>query len=96
MENGWIPQINTCSAIENTGVLEIQKNISKFDRHMISNGWKEKNRKEQAKYWLHYTIKEEFGKQRYNSLLSEGRLKVMEEDLLRGKTIYQLLDREKV
>ena len=45
MQNGWIPQVNTCSAIENIGISQILENIEKFDRHMISNGWKQKKRR---------------------------------------------------
>ena len=37
MENGWIPQVTTCSATENTGISQVLENIQKFDRHMISN-----------------------------------------------------------
>ena len=92
MQNGWIPQVNTCSAIENIGISQILENIEKFDRHMISNGWKQKNRDKQNKFWLHLLIKEEFGRKRYNSLLSEGQLKEMEEKLLKGKKIYHLID----
>jgi len=92
MENGWIPQVTTCSAIENIGISEIAENIEKFNRLVISNGWKEKNRIEQSKFWLHLYIKEELGKQRYNTLLKEGKIKLMEEELLRGKKIYQLVD----
>ena len=62
MQNGWIPQVNTCSAIENIGISQILENIEKFDRHMISNGWKQKKREEQNKFWLHYLIKDELGK----------------------------------
>ena len=75
MENGWIPQVNNCSAIENIGISQILENIDKFNRHMISNGWKQKNRDKQNKFWLHYLIKDELGKKIYNSLLSEGQLK---------------------
>ena len=92
MENGWVPQVTNCSAIENIGISQILENIDKFDRHMISSGWKQKNRDKQNKFWLHLLIKEEFGRKRYNSLLSEGQLKEMEEKLLKGKKIYHLID----
>ena len=58
---------------------------------MISSGWKMENRKDQNSYWLHHQIKEELGSKQYNSLLAEGKLKVLEKELAKGKTIYQLL-----
>ena len=91
MESGWIPQVTTCSAVENIGISQILENIEKFNRLVISNGWKEKNRIKQSKFWLHSFIKEEFGNQKYNNLPSEGKIKLMEEELLTGKKIYQII-----
>ena len=91
MENGWTPQVSTCSALENTGVAQILETITKFDAQMLSSGWKIKNRKEQNKYWLHLKVKEELGNKKYNALLAEGKLKLLEKELATGKTIYQLV-----
>jgi LAO/AO transport system kinase len=91
MKNGWTPQVSTCSALENIGVLEIFETINKFDTQMIASGWKMKNRKAQNSYWLHHQIKEELGSKQYNSLLANGKLKLLERELTEGKTIYQLL-----
>jgi len=91
MENGWTAQVSTCSALENTGISEIYETINKFDTQMISSGWKSKNREKQTIFWLHHRVKEELGKKQYNSLLSSGKIKFLEEELTNGKTIYQLL-----
>ena len=91
MENGWTAKVSTCSALENTGISEIYETINKFDTQMIISGWKNKNREKQSIYWLHHRIKEELGSKRYNSLLAEGKLKFLEEELRKGNTIYQLL-----
>ena len=91
MENGWTPQVSTCSALENTGVAQILETITKFDAQMLSSGWKIKNRKDQNNYWLHLKIKEELGNKKYNALLAEGKLKLLEKELATGKTIYQLV-----
>ena len=82
MENGWTPQVSTCSALENTGVEQILETITKFDAQMLSSGWKIKNRKDQNNYWLHLKIKEELGNKKYNALLAEGKLKLLEKDKL--------------
>ena len=91
MENGWTPQVSTCSSLEDTGIAEIFETITKFNAQMISNSWKNTNREKQNNYWLHHIIKEELGSKQYNSLLAEGKLKMLEKELAKGKTIYQLL-----
>ena len=91
MENGWIPQVSTCSALENTGIDKVWDMITTYDSQMSAIGWKNKNREKQNIYWLHHRVKEELGSKKYNSLLAEGTLKFLEEELTKGKTIYQLL-----
>ena len=50
MENGWTPQVTTCSALENKGITEILEIINQFNSQMISNQWKIKNRADQNNY----------------------------------------------
>ena len=57
---------------------------------MISSSWKNINRENQNIYWLHHIVKEELGSKQYNSLLAEGKFKMMEKELTKGKTIYQI------
>ena len=91
MENGWTPQVSTCSSLEHTGIAEIIDTITKFDTQMNANGWKMKNREKQNNYCLHQRIKEELGSKQYSSILAEGKLKMLEKELAKGRTIYQLL-----
>ena len=93
MENGWTPQVSTCSALENIGVFEIFETINNFDTQMISSGWKNENRKNQNNYWLHHLVKEELGSKKYNLFLAEGKLKLLEKELIKGISIYQLLSK---
>jgi LAO/AO transport system kinase len=92
MENGWTPQVNTCSALKNTGIDKIWNTITTYDSQMSSSGWKNTNREKQNIYWLHLTVKEELGNKRYNLLLARGKLKLLEKELAKGKTIYELLE----
>ena len=92
MENGWTPQVSTCSAIENTGIDTIWDMINTYDSQMSASGWKNENRKKQNIYWLHHIVKEELGSKQYSSLLAEGKLKDLEKELIKGKTIYQILN----
>jgi LAO/AO transport system kinase len=92
MENGWTTQVNTCSALKNTGIDKIWNTITTYDSQMSSSGWKNTNREKQNIYWLHLTVKEELGNKRYNLLLARGKLKLLEKELAKGKTIYELLE----
>ncbi len=91
MQNGWIPQVYTCSALENIGVEKIWSTITTHDSQMITSGWKNENRDKQDVYWLKLAIKEELGNKKYRSLIANGRIKILEKELKKGKSIHQLL-----
>ena len=91
MENGWTPQVSTCSALENKGIDKIWDMITTYDSQMNARGWKNENREKQNIYWLHLAVKQELGNKQYNSLVAEGKLDILEKELIKGKTIYQLL-----
>lgn len=91
-ENGWIPKVSVCSALENTGIKDIWETINTYNQQMIINNYKYENRKKQNVYWLHHTIKEELGNKKYKSLFLEGKLDKLEIKLNEGKTIKQLLE----
>ena len=91
MDNGWIPKVSVCSAIENTGIDKIWNMITSHDSQMNAIGWKNKNRERQNIYWLHHRIKEELGNKQYKLLLKEGKIKTLEKEITKGKTIYQIL-----
>lgn len=91
MENGWTPTVKTCSATENIGINEIWEKINSHNEQMIINGWKTRNRDRQDIYWLHYIIKDELGKKEYHRLLSNGRLKKLEQRI-KNNSISGLLD----
>ena len=91
-ENGWTPKVSVCSALEDTGIKDIWETISTYNQQMISNNYKDENRKKQDVYWLHHIIKEELGNKKYNSLILEGKLDELETKLKKGGTIKQLLE----
>ena len=93
LQNGWTPQVNTCSGLEKIGLKEIWETIEKHNSQMKANGCFTENRKEQNNFWLHQQIKEELGNKKYAQLKTSGVLKRLEEKLLNKKaTIYQLLE----
>ena len=90
MDNGWAPKVSVCSSLERTGISEIWGIISSFNKQMTSSKWKEEHRKRQNIYWLHHNIKEELGNKKYQSLSVET-VKELEEKLLKGKTIFEIM-----
>lgn len=56
-ENGWIPQVKTCSAVEKTGLDEILEMIMDYRERMLANGYWENNRAGQRINWLHEHIR---------------------------------------
>lgn len=58
-ENNWSPKVTTCSALNNTGVVEMWKLIEEFLQLTKSNDWFEKNRIIQNKNWLKQNINQQ-------------------------------------
>jgi len=91
LTNGWTPQVGTCSAIENSGITKIYDIVEKFNFQMLVNGWKNKNREKQKIFWLHQTIKEEYGKKKYQNLIKHKRIKEFEKQIKNGENMYEIL-----
>ena len=90
-ENGWIPQVSNCSALDKTGLDTIWELIEKYNNQMQANSYFVGNRNKQNNYWLHHIIKHELGNKQYKLLLESGKLITLEKEIIKGKTIYQLL-----
>jgi LAO/AO transport system kinase len=56
MDSNWTPKVLNCSATEQNGFEEIQKNLEDFEKMTRENGFFEKNRQQQAKFWLRESI----------------------------------------
>lgn len=84
-ENGWSPQVLTCSAIENTGIEDIWKAMQAFRSHTSANGSMEQRRRQQAlaamEEQLQNALKEQFLK--HPSVLAQ--LPAMEQEVLSGR-----------
>ncbi|WKV10534.1 methylmalonyl Co-A mutase-associated GTPase MeaB [Marivirga harenae] len=55
-ENGWVPEVKTCSAVNSEGLVEIFQLLNKFQVEQKQTGYFALNRKEQAIHWMHQTI----------------------------------------
>ena len=76
-ENGWIPKVSTCSAINKTGIIEILDMILQFLDTTKDHGYFENNRRNQNKYWLMQTIDELLKQQFYRTSSVKEHLETM-------------------
>jgi LAO/AO transport system kinase len=75
--SGWIPNVSSCSSIENFGIEEIWKSIYEYVRITKQSGYFEERRKQQAVMRMHDTIMENLKGSFYNS----DEIKQMREDV---------------
>jgi LAO/AO transport system kinase len=71
--SGWTPQVNTCSARNNTGIKELWEIIMKYIEFTKSSGYFESFRKEQAIVRMHNTVIDSLN----NSFYSDSEVKAM-------------------
>ena len=90
-ENGWIPQVSTCSAFDKTGLDTIWELIEKYNNQMQANSYFMSNRNKQNNYWLHHIIKHELGNKKYQQLKADNNLTDLEQDIKKGSSIYEVL-----
>lgn len=84
-DSGWRPKVYTCSAIEKTGLREIWSGIEDFLKFTRGNGYYQRNRHRQAKYWMYETINEALRENFYRNPQVEAHLKENEELVLSDK-----------
>ena len=85
-ENGWIPKVETCSGLNNSGIANVWKIITEYQQKTYDNGWFDDKRKQQAKFWLTETINNSILTLFYNKPSIKELLQKMEQDVINGKT----------
>ena len=90
-ENGQIPQVSTCSALDKTGLDTIWELIEKHNNQMQASSYFIDNRNRQNNYWLHHIVKHELGNKKYQELIVDNSLTNLEQDLKKGSSIYEVL-----
>jgi LAO/AO transport system kinase len=84
-ENGWIPQVLTCSALSGKNIANIWHLILDYQQFTQKNNFYYDNRKAQSRYWLHETIGQSLKQKFYSTLSVLERLKDIEQAVLEGK-----------
>lgn len=85
-ESNWQPLVTTCSAFYNEGIDAVHKIIEDYFSLTKSNGYFEKRRNEQNKYWLLETINQQLKNNFYNKPAVKEALKKYMEDIQKLKT----------
>lgn len=85
-ESGIIPKVLTCSALTGDGIDEIWNLLLDYEEVLKRNSFFEKRRQEQALYWLHEQINIGLKDAFFNNDKIKARLKLIEQDVLSGKT----------
>jgi len=84
--SGWQPQVVTCSAYKGTGITELWDLITDYRELVVDNGYFEKRRQEQSKYWMYESINEQLKSDFYQHPDIKGALAETEKDVLNDKT----------
>lgn len=80
-DSGWIPEVLTCSSLDNTGIEDVYQMTDKYRRHTQANGYFAKKRESQNSHWLHQTIDDMLKQRFYNSSAVRQKLQQLEQQL---------------
>lgn len=83
--SGWIPKVATCSSLESTGIGDVWKRIEDYTQLTKENGFFEKNRKEQTRYWFREFLAEAIQEDFYSKPGRREKAKSLEEQVVRGE-----------
>lgn len=97
-ESGWKPRVYTTSSIEGSGLTDLWGGIEDYLKFVKTNGYFERNRSRQAKYWMYETINSQLKDSFYHSpaiepLLAEYEKRVLEDKISSFAAAKELLDR---
>jgi LAO/AO transport system kinase len=96
--SGWVPQVNTCSALTNCGIKELWDIIMQYYDFTKKSGYFETFRKEQAVVRMHNTIIEYLNNSFYNddeirAMVPQIELQLHEGTITSYKAAVKLLDK---
>ena len=85
-ESGWVPSVLTCSAKLNTGINEIWETVAEYIELTRLNGYFEKKRLDQSRYWMYETINQTLRDSFYRDPRIQKLLAAYEHKVLTGET----------
>ena len=84
-DSGWKPRALTCSSIENKGMDKIWEIINEYYNLTLNSGYFNKNRQDQARYWMRETVSNMLENSFYSSDTIGSVLNKTEKDVVDGK-----------
>lgn len=72
--SGWTPEVLTYSGYYELGISEIWDMIDRYFKFVEANGYFERRRREQARYWMYETIDSELRRRFYDDPERAGRI----------------------
>ena len=81
-ESGWRPKVYTCSSTEKRGLREIWGGVEDFLKFTGQNGYFDRNRDRQSRYWMYETIDEALQGSFYRNETIAAQLSEMEKSVL--------------
>lgn len=83
--NDWIPKVEICSAIEDTGIKETWDIIESFKNLTTANNYFKSNRKNQSKFWLEHTIEDSLKNIFYDNSNVKNAFSKIEKNVIEGQ-----------
>jgi LAO/AO transport system kinase len=77
----------TCSAIQQTGLIEIWQQIVDYERQLKANGFWQRQRDEQRITWMHRYIQQQLLQRFYSHDAVKKAITTAEDDVQAGKTL---------
>ncbi|WP_396638408.1 methylmalonyl Co-A mutase-associated GTPase MeaB [Maribacter sp. R77961] len=85
-DNGWVPQVTSCSALENTGLEELWSIIESYTLKTKDSGHFAAKRQEQNKSWLKQHIESSLKMDFYHNPLVKEKLEALEKKVVNGSS----------
>lgn len=83
--SGWSPEVLTYSGYFELGIPEVWDMIDRYFDFVTANGYFERRRSEQSRYWMYETINEQLRARFYNNEAVAARLITEEADVLANR-----------
>ena len=99
-ESGWVPEVLTCSSIDHTGVMDVWHNVEEYIAFTKKNGYFDRHRTEQAKYWMYETINQAlldgfYRNERMEHQIEDAERQVLNNEISSFIAAHNLLDRDR-
>lgn len=83
-QSGWKPRVLSCSSFTGRGIDDIWKTVSDYYNDTTKTGYFHRNRRQQAKHWMHETILANLESDFYNNPEIRPLIHQFENDVING------------